>query len=350
MQYIYGLGKGGDNHIRPAYYSSIGNLESCTAESCSFEEVVITIHGASRNADDYYCSMYSAAQQHGTRNHISKDIVIVALRFAAESDETFALHDGGIPMRWNEGSWRYGQESTSPGSQVSSFQVLDDIIDLLSNSTLFPFLKSVRVIGHSAGGQFVQRWALLTDTWKSQPSLRTIVVNPSSYAYLTPLRKLSTQEWKLPDSTTNCPDYNYWEWGLETNDQSPLYVRNVLGQLPVTKLIERFSTRDVVYLMGDRDVCNVAGMYENGWCYSHGLETLCMDMLEGKNRLERHMTYFESLSRLNITKHRRDLVPGVGHDHSLIFHSEVTKKYLFDEEYVGLKSDGGGIRVPYEKR
>jgi hypothetical protein len=55
-----------------------------------------------------------------------------------------------------------------------------------------------------------------------------------------------------------------------------------------------------------------------------------MDLLEGKNRLERHMNYFESIQMVNVTAHRRSLVPDVGHDHSLIFHSEVAMSYLFE--------------------
>ena len=327
LQAIYGLG---DGAIKPAYYSTAGDLAIPNTSFQKIRQVIVAVHGASRNADDYFCAMHSTVE---TQTHRSaKEILVIAPRFAAESDERFSLHNGGTPMRWNEGSWRYGLESST--SQTSSFSVLDDMIRLLSNSTQFPSPTRIRVIGHSAGGQFVQRWSLLTNVWKEHPSVRAIVVNPSSYAYLTPLRKLpSNQQWQIP-SRSKCPQYNSWEWGLETNHESPRYVRRVLQKWSVEQLIARFATRDVVYLAGDRDICNVPGEYTNGWCFSHGLETMCMDLLEGNNRLQRHIQYFESLGLVNITSHRRSLVPGVGHDHSLIFHSPVTRTFLFDKDFL----------------
>lgn len=349
LQRIYGFGRGGGNdNIKAAYYSNLGDLE-LLAETSSLSGVrkpnrirlvIFVIHGAGRNADDYYCSMYSAVQQH-QRKHQSannlSEVLVVAPRFAAEADPSFSLFNGGIPMRWNDGDWRYGAESIE-GSNVSSFQALDEMVKFLTRAGNFPYLEDIKVIGHSAGGQFAQRWALTTSSWTTtkttQPWLQAIAVNPSSFAYLTPLRKSSmSQKWILPN-VSDCPQYNEWEWGLETTDASPLYVRKVLNKWSVKDLTVRFANRDVVYLAGERDVCNVPGMSKDGWCYSHGLETLCSDMAEGKNRLERHMNYFESLVGLvNVTTHRRDIVPNVGHDHSLIFHSQVTQKYLFEQHH-----------------
>eukprot|EP00977_Amphora_coffeiformis_P020577 scaffold8374_cov175-Amphora_coffeaeformis.AAC.16 len=325
VQFIYGFGP--KNHVKPAYYASMGDLETPSSRHAIVRAITFVIHGAGRNADDYFCTMFSAAQKQVV--YRPEQVLVVALRFAARSDETFSLHNGGEPMRWDDGSWRYGGESFN---NVSSFQVLDSMVSFVSNKTEFPYLEQIKIIGHSAGGQFVQRWALLTNVWTEYPKLRAIVVNPSSFAYLTPLRKVH-EEWTMPD-TAKCPDYNDWEWGLYTSDSPPFYVRRALNQWSIQALTERFSHRDVVYLAGDRDICDVPGMSRNGWCYSHGLETLCMDLLEGKNRLERHMNYFESLTRLvNVTTHKRDLVPGVGHDHSLIFHSDNAMQYLFDQHH-----------------
>ena len=355
LQEIYGFIGGNNNNkssssslsddnliIRPAYYSSMGSLESLAHnKSNAIRHVIFVIHGSGRNADDYYCTMYSAVmkQQHHHHHHDDDNqVLVIAPRFASMSDEAFALHNNaGMPMRWDEGAWRYGAEAVN-NPNVSSFQVLDDMVSFVSQALVKKNLQRITVIGHSAGGQFVQRWALLTQVWTTtrqqhqhQPAMmRAIVVNPSSYCYLTPLRtSTSRQEWVLPDMTA-CPAYNDWEWGLATTT-APRYVQCALQELSVTALTRRFAQRDVVYLAGDRDVCNVPGMNKQGWCYSHGLETTCMDMWQGRNRLERHMHYFESLERIvNVTTHRRALVPGVGHDHSLIFHSPATARYLFD--------------------
>jgi hypothetical protein len=149
--------------------------------------------------------------------------------------------------------------------------------------------------------------------------MRAVAANPSSYAYLTPLRKLNG-DWKVPSSDlmSSCPNYNEWEWGLEnTETLDDEYKRHALAELDniTEKLIDRFRERDLTYLVGSQDRCNVS---EVGWCDSHGLETHCMDELQGSMRFERHSNYVESLHLVGIDSHRRAVVKGVGHDHSVI--------------------------------
>jgi hypothetical protein len=94
----------------------------------------------------------------------------------------------------------------------SSFAVYDRILDLIMDkaNSIFPNLKRVTIAGHSSGGQIVQRHALftrvppppptpsaaITATGKASGSaevtLRHIVSNPSSFAYLDPRRWLPT--------------------------------------------------------------------------------------------------------------------------------------------------------------
>jgi hypothetical protein len=90
---------------------------------------------------------------------------------------------------------------------------------------------------------------------------------------------------------------------------------------------QRFATRQLVYLAGSQDICNITG-HDKGWCYSHGLETSCMDKLQGPNRLARSERYFLSLQTMGVL-HIRLLVPGVGHDHSLIFNSDNGLRAMF---------------------
>jgi hypothetical protein len=110
----------------------------------------------------------------------------------------------------------------------------------------------------------------------------------------------------------------------------PPYVQDSLklyGSL--SNVTSIFSTRDVTYLAGGLDVCNIPDSKKpNGWCNSHGLETSCRDMMQGSNRLERHHWYCSSLQRLNIS-HRCFVVPYVGHDHALMFSSDIGVMALF---------------------
>jgi hypothetical protein len=90
------------------------------------------------------------------------------------------------------------------------------------------------------------------------------------------------------------------------------------------------ASRAVVYLVGGLDRCNISDFTENGWCQSHGLETTCMDMLQGLQRWQRHHLYLSMLRRLRVPYYS-GIVAGVGHDHSLMFHSSVGSQAIFGE-------------------
>ena len=87
------------------------------------------------------------------------------------------------------GYWRAGAESDpradpSGGRTVSSFAVLDEIVQaIVANRKTYPRVRLVVIAGHSSGGQIVQRHALFTRLPPSLP-VRHAVANPSSFAYL----------------------------------------------------------------------------------------------------------------------------------------------------------------------
>ena len=193
----------------------------------------------------------------------------------------------------------------------------------------FTNLQQISVAGHSSGGQIVQRWALLSEV--SSPLVRTIVANPSNYAYLSPKRWMGS-EWAIPDPST-CPEYDQWEWGLAYGGKRDVPYRDRALSNGVADVVKRYQSRNVVYLIGGVDRCNVSESSSSGWCHSHGLETKCMDQLQGKNRFERNARYFSSLLRLwnGSGNHRRVVVPGVGHDHSMMFQSSEGIRSIYYE-------------------
>jgi hypothetical protein len=192
------------------------------------------------------------------------------------------------------------------------------MVDLLWSR--FPSLMQMTLAGHSAGGQTVQRWTLLTSSWW-ESRMRAVVANPSSYAYLTPLRYIDGC-WRLPKKeAVDCPQCNKWKWGLDDGgDNEVPYYRDATLQNK-TDVIERFKSRQVLYLAGGVDRCNVS---HAGWCHFHGLETTCMDELQGSNRFERNARHTSSLRLSGIFQnHARRVMEGVGHDHSLMFQSQI---------------------------
>ena len=317
IQRLYGLIVDEVTGTKLAYYSSEGSLEKNQSIGGHFDRVLIVIHGANRNADDYFCSAKSAWELHNS----TEMILIIAPVFYSIAD----VRQDPLFLAWaddKDGPWRYGADSVHP-IQTSSFAALDMLVERVL--TLFPSVVKVIVAGHSSGGQAVQRWSLLTHAWwKSK--MRAVVANPSSFAYLSPLRYTNGSE-NLP-LKDSCPNYDQWEWGLESGGSFSVPYRDE-HLMNTTSLVDRFRDRTIVYLTGGLDRCNVS---QQGWCDSHGLEMTCMDELQGSNRFERSMRYMNSLQRLGfdvLNRHTHVVIGGVGHDHSLMFQSLIGRRSLF---------------------
>mmetsp|Transcript_13386 Transcript_13386/g.29067 ORF Transcript_13386/g.29067 Transcript_13386/m.29067 type:complete len:506 (-) Transcript_13386:111-1628(-) len=338
-----------------AYYSSHEAILSLSSSPRSkIRAAMVVVHGQSRNADDYFCAAHLTSQLQ-TR-YPADSVVVIAPWFLEWTDGNVTLSSGRSALRWgsgerrnsvdNAGVWRYGADAIYPSSsanRTSSFDALDAIVESLANSTQFPNLDMIAVSGHSSGGQMVQRWALLTnkipfgdighpDTQVSRSlgqenrkrlHVRAIVANPSSYVYLDGRRYINnTFQYPTKKTQATCPQYNQWEYGLDVGGPTDVRYEHkaIMKAGGIDRVIERYGHRDVAYLAGSQDRCPTTG--RDGWCYSHGLETTCMDMLQGSNRLERSWNYFHSLKALyGRQRHTRTVIDGVGHDHSLMFTS-----------------------------
>lgn len=301
-----------------AYYSSHGPIE--TIMDSSIDMALVMIHGSGRNADDYFCSVSAAVELQTNYSNV----LLITPRFYSESDQR---DEQGSFLFWKDegdGPWRYGADSLAP-ARVSSYTALDKLVESIWKQ--LPTLKKLVVAGHSSGGQTVQRWTLLTSSWVSG-RMHSVVANPSSFAYLTPLRFIEG-DWSLPSEDITCPRYNEWEWGLDDGGEMEVPYREVALR-NTTHVIERFRDRRVFYLAGSQDRCNVSST--PGWCHSHGMETTCMDELQGSNRFERSARYVSSLRRLGFWKgHVRRVVQDVGHDHALMFQSPEGLEGVFGE-------------------
>ena len=87
---------------------------------------------------------------------------------------------------WKDGSLSEIRRDDSTDQRVSSFAVLDALLETLSDRKHWPALDLVVLAGHSAGGQFVQRYAVASaPTVLSHQGIHTrfVVANPSSYLY-----------------------------------------------------------------------------------------------------------------------------------------------------------------------
>lgn len=288
------------------------------------ERAVIVIHGMNRNADDYYAAMLSAAKKAGNANNNS---FILAPQFLSEGDITY-FNLGDEMLFWTKSGWKVGHKSRRSAEnprpiRISSFAVIDEIIERFADKTKFPQLKKIIVIGHSAGGQFTNRFAAGSQVEqdivkKHDIEFSYIVANPSTYLYFSEERPIAGthNQFAVPEEE-ECPNYNKYIYGLNKLNS---YMKNT----GITKIKNQYANRHVIYLLGSKD--NNPN--------SRSLVKGCRAMLQGAHRLARGQAYYNYLNHYFgssiADKHEINIVAGVGHNSKKIFRSAEGLKYIFD--------------------
>jgi pimeloyl-ACP methyl ester carboxylesterase len=272
--------------------------------------VLIVIHGTKRNADGYFRVAVEAARIAGKLG----ETLVIAPRFAEQGDR---LALGSKDFVWAPGAdWRAGDLSSREAPpRVSSFELMNQIVARLADSKRFPNLSTIVLAGHSAGGQFVQRYAIGEPDDPALAHLRLIyvVANPSSYLYLDARRpdphKPGT--FTIPD-TTACRS-NRFKYGFERPN-------TYFKAQPAEEMIARYRARAVVYLLGEADTNpNAANLSRTSGA-----------MAQGPNRFARgkaFMAYMDTFYKPHA--HRMVTVPGVGHSSRGMFQSPRGLKVLF---------------------
>ena len=316
-----------DKNYAVRYYSNI-NITQTSNTLNKVKKLIIVIHGAARDADNYYSAMCGAAQIEGY-NVTNNDIIIVAPRFMESSDNPKSNE-----LYWHS-SWRGGGNSVVPNTvslQVSSYTVSDNIIKLLfiDNNNLYPNLQNVSIVGHSAGGQYVMRYSLVSSFELNKNKgyfMKYVPANPSSFAYLDSRRWFNDEIYReLTDiEKQNCPGYNQWEYGWDQTSTFPPYILS--QNMSLNEFKQQFINRNVTFLHGTSDVCN---HNDNSSCTDHDMDTSCNAMYQGEYRLERGIGFLRSLQEIYGTfQHRIDFVPFVGHDHVDMFQHPNGRRAIF---------------------
>jgi pimeloyl-ACP methyl ester carboxylesterase len=254
---------------------------------------VIVLHGAEGNAAGYWD--YAAAGLKGVSG-----LLLVAPKFAVTGETVTASQ-----LSWaSSGAWTKGGVSvaTNRAWTISSFEVLDGLIARLRAA--FPNARSIVVVGHSAGGQLAQRYAAM----KSDTSLRFVIMNPSSYLYLSPERPSGNETFAVPSQPP--VGYDDYKYGLEDlNDIR--YVETIGAQA----LRSRYLAAHVSYLLGELDTGTADA----------DLDVTPAAMLQGTCRRERGEQFFAYLGAMFGTgvyeRHTLAIVPAVGHSAGGMFRS-----------------------------
>jgi hypothetical protein len=285
----------------------VHSSHTLTENGDQLEYLMIIVHGAGLNAG----KTFETGQQIIETLKIDKSrMMILAPQFLEGVDPV----EKGL-LFWDQ-RWRDGGKSLSTGlnkdlPKLSSFEVLDRLIDVVTKQN--PNMRRIIILGHSAGGQFVLRYAAINSLHEilkqKGVSIRYVVANPSSYPYLDETRYqinakgeiLKTSREELAD----CPSYNKFKYGMEG-----LY--GYAETISIQIIRKRLLTRPVMFVLGMTDT-------DRDW----SLDKSCEGDVQGENRYERGLLYKHHLGHFVKTslesQHIWLEIPEVGHDTTEIF-------------------------------
>jgi hypothetical protein len=291
--------------------------------------VLVSLHGASRNADDYFLSTLAAGFLAGAL----ENTLIVSPRMASNEGggcrDSLATNE----VSWDCGTWRSGGPSPTTPS-VTSFDFLDAILRTVARKQVFPNVRAIVMVGHSAGGQVMNRYAMSNRVHETLGVPVTYIVsNPSSYAYPDSLRPTSAAysiaahppgyiiepapnapAFRRFGDASDCTTYNEWPYGF----------RNRTGYTAAqsdAQLRQQLAGRRVVYLLGGLDILPLAGFNSS-----------CAAMAQGPTRLARGQAYAKFVNDVLGARHTVALVPLCGHNARCMYTTESVLPLLFPKE------------------
>ena len=270
----------------------------------------VMVHGANRDADNYFRTAVGAAFFGGAL----ENTVVIAPRMASNDGrgckDTLAPHE----VSYNCGSWRSGGPAVSD-EKVDSFVFVDEILRKLAKKNVFPNLREIVVAGHSAGGQFVTRYEMANKVNDELGVPITYVVsNPSSYAYPDATRPNAEGTGFGPfRDARNCTTYDKWPYGLEDRAHAG-YTANMSDE----QLRNQLAARSVTYLLGEIDILPLGGF-----------DSSCPAMAQGPTRLARGQAFAKLVTSKYGAKHTVTVVPLCGHNARCMFTSDVALPIIF---------------------
>ncbi|KAL9937458.1 hypothetical protein V8E36_003867 [Tilletia maclaganii] len=236
---------------------------------------------------------------------------------------------------FSQGQWAFGSISRGPGDlTISSYSVLDALVEHYFDRSTYPNVNQVWVAGHSLGAVLVQHYAMIRKPTRDDPNLNFWTANPGSYAWPVDDRPFQ------PEAADACPDiYNTWPYGMSnaTRDDVPTYRRSDMLE-NVEQVKQQYYRRRVVYALGLND---------------HGPgDQHCQARYQGVSHLERGQNMERALSSLpggKPSSHSFDYIPDTSHQDYPMVSSAMGQWRLFGENLdvrnpraAATSSSGGG--------
>ena len=292
------------------------------ASDARVSRVVIVLHGRLRDADAY---LLSAQRALAAADVDASDTLLIVPQFLASAD-IVAHHLDQETLHWDWTGWMGGDDAVGP-APISSFDVLDSLVEEVADRSRFASLREVVIAGHSGGAQVAHRYAVVGRAAalleEQGVHCRYVIANPSSYVYFDKLRPDGDGGFSPADENA-CAGVDTWKYGIH---QPPRYAS---GDASFDVLEQRYARSDVIYLLGEGD-CDPQ---------HQALDRSCAANAQGPHRLARGLAYFDYLCRRHPQlAHRCWQVPGVGHNGQRMFNSAEGLLALFDAK---ARADGMG--------
>ena len=294
-----------------AWRSMIYTSYSLATPNPAITRAFVLIHGTGRDADNYFRTALAAAFLGGA---LDNTIVISPHIASASGSCADKLADHEVSYSCGGDSWRSGGTSAS-SDKITSFHFVDEILRKLANKQTFPNLRAIVVAGHSAGGQYVNRYAMANQVHeKLGVPVTYIVSNPSSYAYLDATRPRGEEFANFGDGR-NCTTYNKWPYGLETRTSG------YTAKQSDDQLKKQLAARPVTYLLGEIDILPLGGF-----------DSSCPAMAQGPTRFARGQAFGKYVNRKIGAQHKIVNVPLCGHNARCMFTSEPALQIAFPKQ------------------
>jgi pimeloyl-ACP methyl ester carboxylesterase len=290
------------------------------------------VHGGGRNADVVFRTALAAA----FLAERLQDTVVIAPQFSGNDGENctddLAENELNFPCA-QPVSWRVGSAAKND-TDVTSFDVVDQILRNLAANEAFPNLSSIVVAGHSAGGTFVTHYEMTNLVHESlDVPVTYVAANAGQYAYLDSLRPsrtayptnvaATTPQYVPPSGGTelppfiafsdaeSCIGYDNWPYGLQNRFG---YSARVSDE----QLKKQLADRPTTYLVGWFDTRRGGGS--------------CSGTSQGPSRLARGLAYARHVNERHSAEHEILVVPACGHNHRCMFSMDPVLPFLFPEK------------------
>jgi len=294
---------------------------------------IVVVHGQNRDPELYMSNMLSALAQVKSDPNINFDSVAIIAPYFPNGDDKYSGYPWIDGLRANQGSisnalvwqssqWAGGATNQYPykSLQISSYDVLDQLIQYFDNKTVFPNMNQIVIAGHSLGAQTVQRYALVGNNLNTVSPLTYWIGNPNSFGWPSISRPLNT---------LGCPGYDVWRSGFTNYSTYGKSNKMLYGTSLVASgrdaVVSNFQSKQIAWARGTLDTGDDSSD--------------CDPFTQGGDRNERFFNYIKQFQPSCPDPKGRfcdtvDFSP-IGHDAGSMFASPAGQARLFKDNFYG---------------